>query len=266
LSPTIKRQLMYEWRVAGLAIAKAGLLENVAPSIVRIGEIQDRCAVLLKEHEVVIDGPGVLELRTQRHLSLQHLERTVAQLDLTILARLGPILLAAAHARLLDSNLPVHKIAIRCGQGDLLGLPEPGGGATGAVSGIAGRAGGIVSSGVAASGGAMSRYEGAVGGLEGTGHFASGSRGVFALKNIALSPTGEANGSALTSSTGIVRLDRGTCMLLVTRSAAGNADAGLSKGATGATSQAAAAASGSSQVTQQPAQKAAPAHEPADRR
>jgi hypothetical protein len=124
-----------------------------------------------------------------------------------------------------------------------------------------------VNAGIASSS-ALSKSAGAVGGLEGTGRFASGSRGVFGLKNIALSPTGEASGSALTSTTGNVRLDRGTRMLLVNGSgnAAGSGGASLSQGATGATSQAAGSAGGAAQVTRPPVQNGAPARKAADPR
>lgn len=154
--------------------------------------------------------------------------------------------------------------SVRSGGGLVGGIA---GGAAGTVGGMAGSSGGVVNSGIASSG-ALSKSAGAVGGLEATGRFASGSRGVFGLKNIAFSPTGEASGSALTSTTGTVRLDRGTRMLLVNGSgnAAGSAGASLSQDAIGATSQAAGSASGAAQITQRPVQNAAPARERADRR
>ena len=84
-----------------------------------------------------------------------------------------------------------------------------------------------MNSGVRTSAGALAKSSGAVGGLDASGRLASGSRGVFGLKGVDISPAGGAQGSVLTSSTGNVRLDRGTRMLLVNGSASGAAGAGL---------------------------------------
>jgi len=115
--------------------------------------------------------------------------------------------------------------SMRSGGGGLAGGLA--GGATGTVGGIAGSAGGVVNSGVRTSAGALAKSSGAVGGLDASGRLASGSRGVFGLKGVDISPAGEAQGSVLTSSTGNVRLDRGTRMLLVNGNASGAAGAGL---------------------------------------
>jgi hypothetical protein len=115
------------------------------------------------------------------------------------------------------------------------------GGTTGAVTGTAGTVGGRVGSGAAMSTRVLARSAGAVGGVDTTGRLASGSRGAFGLKGIDVSPASEAYGSALTSSAGNVRLDRGTRMLLVTGSASGNV--GLSNGASRASASAAGDAS-----------------------
>lgn len=115
--------------------------------------------------------------------------------------------------------------SMRSGGGGLVGGVA--GGATGTVGGIAGSAGGIVNSGVGASAGALAKSSGAVGGLDASGRLASGSRGVFGLKGVDIARTGEAQATVLTSSTGNVRLDRGTRMLLVNGNASGNAAAAL---------------------------------------
>lgn len=140
------------------------------------------------------------------------------------------------------------------------------GGATGAVGGITGGARGIVNSGASASAGALAKSSGAVGGLDATGRLASGSRGVFGLNGIDMSSVTRAHGSALTSSTRDVRLDRGARMLLVNGSASGSAGAALSKGASGMTVGAAGEVSGATNVTHGSAPNAASAREPVDRR
>ena len=107
------------------------------------------------------------------------------------------------------------------------------GGAAGAVGGVAGGVGGTVSSGVSGSTRALGKSAGAVGGLNAAGRFASGSKGVFGMKNIDISSAaaGSAQGSVLSSSSRNVQLDRGTRMLLISGSAAGSAATGMSSGA-----------------------------------
>jgi hypothetical protein len=150
--------------------------------------------------------------------------------------------------------------AVRSGGGGLAGgVP---GGAAGAVGGMAGGAGSVVHSGVSTSAGALAKSSGAVGGLDASGRLASGSRGVFGLRGVDIARPSGADGSVLTSSTGNVRLDRGTRMLLVNGDASGSAGAVVSKGAP----QAAGNATGAAQVTQGAASRSAPEREPVDRR
>jgi hypothetical protein len=154
--------------------------------------------------------------------------------------------------------------AVRSGGGGLVGGVA--GGAAGAVGGMAGGAGSIAHSGVSTSASALAKSSGAVGGLDASGRLASGSHGVFGLKNVDIARTSGANGSVLTSSTGNVRLDRGTRMLLVNGDASGSGGAALSKGASQASGNVAGNASGAANVTQGSASKGAPASQPVDRR
>jgi hypothetical protein len=134
----------------------------------------------------------------------------------------------------------------RSGGGGLVGGVA--GGAAGAVGGLGRSAGGAMNSGVSATSGALGKSAGAVGGLNATGQLASGSKGVFGMKDIdidiASATAGSAEGSVLSSSAHNVRLDRGTRMLLVSGSGAGSAATGVSKGAPSASGNAAGAADG----------------------
>lgn len=154
--------------------------------------------------------------------------------------------------------------AVRSGGGGLVGGVA--GGAAGTVGGVAGGAGSMVHSGLSTSAGALAKSSGAVGGLDASGRLASGSRGVFGLKGVDIARASGAEGSVLTSTTGNVRLDRGTRMLLVNGDASGSVGAAASKGASQATGNVAGNASGAAKVTKGTASQGAPAREPVDRR
>jgi hypothetical protein len=91
------------------------------------------------------------------------------------------------------------------------------GGAAGGVANTTSSIGGSIGS-TAHAAGSLSNSAGAVGGLNAAGRLASGSQGVFGMKDVSLTSAaaGSAQGSLITSSTRNVRLDGGTRMLLVT--------------------------------------------------
>lgn len=96
------------------------------------------------------------------------------------------------------------------------------GSASGAIGGVAGHTGAIASGTTSGSGAMLSKSANAVGGVNAAGRLTSGSKGTFGLKGIDVSPatSADASGSILSSTTGDVKLDRGTRMLLVNGSAA----------------------------------------------
>jgi hypothetical protein len=158
--------------------------------------------------------------------------------------------------------------------GSSLGSPRASGG--GLIGGVGGSVGGGLSAAGGMAGGVSHGLNGAVGGMaNGTVHSAgavggltssgmltSGSKGVFGVKglDIVSSSAGNAEGSAITSSTRNVRLDGGTKMLL-SNSPGGSMAASGAGQAAGSVSKSGAAKDSSSR-TAAPAQTT---HEPGDR-
>ena len=85
--------------------------------------MHERCAVGLKEDEIVPDGASLHQSLAQGQMALQYLKCTSAQLNLSILVGLCPIFSAPTHARALHADLATRNITIADLQCELLGGP-----------------------------------------------------------------------------------------------------------------------------------------------